>query len=441
MGGQRFAPAPPSVFATSNCMNHYITDSRDVTVEPSREGSRQRREGPATAPPEPLLGITAKSSVRQQKPTEKAGRAQRYAAHSKAREILKADALQQYPGEYPGDTYRTVDCRYVNHSYVGVNYSAAYQAAHYSGLVTCGSVWACPICASRIQERRRLEIEQALVWASREGLQALMVTFTFPHRSFNTLAELLERQARAFTLLRQTSRWRKLMKRLGFSGLIRSLEVTHGFQNGWHPHTHELWFVDPSIGTAVQLELVELWERACISAGLLDCSDENTVMGFRFHSVNVRADVSSGDYLAKQDDSRSWGISHEIAKATSKAGKAKGVHPHHFLVLDAQGDSVLFLEYVNGMKGRRQLFWSQGLKKTVNVEELADETIATDEREAADLLALLPPEVWKIIRGNDARAELLEAAEAKGFEGICLFLQALGVDSIPAPPRPRPKGD
>ena len=33
--------------------------------------------------------------------------------------------------------------------------------------------------------------------------------------------------------------------RQGFKGLIRSLEVTHG-ANGWHPHTHELWFLKGS---------------------------------------------------------------------------------------------------------------------------------------------------------------------------------------------------
>ena len=33
---------------------------------------------------------------------------------------------------------------------------------HYSGLQSCGSVWACPVCASKISERRRLEVSKGI---------------------------------------------------------------------------------------------------------------------------------------------------------------------------------------------------------------------------------------------------------------------------------------
>ena len=391
---------------------------------------------PAPGAESALLGITAKSSVSNAAEiatkAKKAGRAQRYAAQSVAREILKNDALRKEPGEYPGNVYRTCDCRWISHGAVGVNLSPQHQAAHYSGLVTCGSVWACPVCAAPIQERRRLEIEQAMTWAEGEGLRAAMVTFTFPHKSFNRLADLLERQAHAFRLLRQTSRWRKLKTRIGYEGLIRSLEVTHG-DNGWHPHTHELWFIRPIMSDGLRLELVDLWQRACASAGLLDLGDAKTVQAFREHSVDIRLNATSGEYLAKQDDARSWGISHEIAKASSKAGKAKGIHPHHLLVRQGPGDAAKYLEYVQSMKGRRQLFWTPGLKERAGVGDISDEALAKEERERADLLALLPKEVWSVVRGNDARAELLDAAERGGLEAITLLLSSLGVELFDQP--------
>lgn len=34
-----------------------------------------------------------------------------------------------------------------------------------------------------------------------------------------------------------------LKEELATAGLIRALELTHG-ANGWHSHTHELWFFD-----------------------------------------------------------------------------------------------------------------------------------------------------------------------------------------------------
>lgn len=370
------------------------------------------------------LGTNAKSSLHPPEKGAKATRALRYQAQSQARHILTLDAQKRFPGKHPGNVYRTAACRYVNHAEVGVNFSQQFQAAHYAGLVSCGSVWACPVCASRIQERRRLEIEQAISWAESKGLDCVLVTFTFPHRSWHHLGDLLTMQADAFKRLRKGRPWDKLKRAIGFKGLIRSLEVTHG-SNGWHPHTHELWLVEspPS-----QSELAVLWERACRSAGLLDDHPEGTFRWAKFmvHSVDVKRDMTAGDYLAKQDDSRTWGMSHEVAKATSKAGKAKGVHPHHFLVRKAHGDAERFLEYVSGMKGKRQLFWSPGLKSLVGVDDLSDEVVADESREAADLLGLLTPDQWKVIRGNDARAELLDAAERGGWDGVRSLMASLG---------------
>ena len=367
------------------------------------------------------LGTTAKSSSATSEKGAKATRALRYQAQSEARHILRLDARKRQPEKYPGDVYRTADCRYVNHGDVGVHLSPQFQAAHYAGLVSCGSVWACPVCASRIQERRRLEIEQAIAWAESKGLECVLVTFTFPHCHWHRLGDLIAQQRDAFTRLRKTRAYAKIKP----VGLIRSLEVTHG-RNGWHPHTHELWFCEPD-KVPRQYDLSLLWEAAAQRAGLLDHIEPNSLhwAHFMVHGVDVKRDMTAGAYLAKQDDSRSWGFSHEVAKATSKAGRAKGVHPHHFLVRKAQGDAERFLEYVSGMKGARQLFWSPGLKAKVGVDDLSDEVVADESREAADLLGLLSPEDWKVVRGNDARAELLDAAERGGWSAVEALLSAL----------------
>src|SRR5437773_6935288 len=45
---------------------------------------------------------------------------------------------------------------------VDVLYSPQNQTAHYGGLMVCGSIWVCPLCAARISEYRRVEVEQAI---------------------------------------------------------------------------------------------------------------------------------------------------------------------------------------------------------------------------------------------------------------------------------------
>ena len=255
-------------------------------------------------------------------------------------------------------------------------------------------------------------VQQAIDWAKGQGYQVVMVTFTFPHKSWQSLGDLLARQADAFKRLRKGRPWDTMKADRGFKGLIRSLEVTHG-ANGWHPHTHELWFLKGS-AEGLQSLLAGLWVKACEKAGLIAVNDEKLVEAFMQHGVDVKEDVDCGDYLAKQDDSRRWGFAEELSKATSKAGRAKGVHPHHFLVRKAPGDRERYIEYVQAMKGRRQLFWSNGLKAQVGVDDVSDEVLAEESQEAAEVLGRMTTEDWGVVRGNDARAELLDVAE-EGF--------------------------
>jgi hypothetical protein len=381
------------------------------------------------------LGITAKSST---PPTREVGarsaRAEKYQALAQARTWIGRRVNILKPEEqFPGNVFRTFDCRHVRTShYVGIHHREAFNQAHYSGIATCGSVWACPVCASKIQERRRLELEHLVEWADAQGLQAIMVTLTFPHTSFDTLSELLERQADAFKRFRAGGPFRRLKADIGFQGLVRSLEVTHG-ANGWHPHTHELWLVDPSVRQDLQHRLIELWQRACVAAGLLDPTDRSKLHAFQLRSVDVRLNATSGEYLAKQDSSRNWGVTHEVAKATSKAGRAKGVHPHEFLIRRAKGDEFRYFEYLEAMKGKRQLFWSPGLKNRCGLDEVADEVIADQEvNETEDLLGNLGSDEWEFIRSRRLVARVLDAAEIGGFALVERFIKLKGYK----PPEP-----
>ena len=135
----------------------------------------------------------------------------------------------------PGDVYRTADCRYVNHSAIGVNISPVHKAAL---TIPAWSLAAAsgPVCVCLTNPRApAAEVQQAIDWARGQGYQVVMVTFTFPHKSWQSLGDLLARQADAFKRLRKGRPWDTMKGRQGFKGLIRSLEVTHG-ANGWHPH-------------------------------------------------------------------------------------------------------------------------------------------------------------------------------------------------------------
>lgn len=352
-------------------------------------------------------------------------RAQRYDLQATARVLLSSEGRKQGLA-FGHDFHRTAKCKHITRSqHAEVYRDAEHGAAFYGGLVTCGSVWACPICAAVVQERRREEIAQAIDWAYTKGLQPVMITFTFPHHQWDSLPDLLEKQADAFRRLRRGSVWQRLKDRMGYRGLIRALELTHG-EHGWHPHTHELWFVSASV-SAEELHgvIVRRWADMCERAGLLTADKR---AAFMQHAVDVKGWCTASDYLAKQDSEKHWGADRELAKASTKAGRKTGRHPFGLLADAGDGDARsgrLYVEYAQAVKGRRQLFWSAGLKAEVGIEDIDDEELAEESREKADLLGLVHLDDWRIVRAAGQRAQLLDAAEHGGWPAVETLISRL----------------
>ena len=119
------------------------------------------------------------------------------------------------------NVHRTAKCLFTRHGgHVGIHKSHEHNKAFFSGLVICGNVWACPVCAAKIQERRRLEVAEAFNWAydrAKRNCKVIMVTFTFPHYVWHRLADLLWMQADAYKRLRRGAAWERIKNRSGLS--------------------------------------------------------------------------------------------------------------------------------------------------------------------------------------------------------------------------------
>ena len=353
----------------------------------------------------------------------------RYRLDGQIKRLLKADALKIAPGKFPANVHRTVACTWIRVGDVALVKPAKRDSYHYKGLVTCGSVHSCPICSSKIQERRRQEVVQAIAYAATIARSPFLASFTFPHRIEQPLALLLSLQQSAIKKLRESRGYVALMLRAKSAGRIRTLEVTHG-QNGWHPHTHELLFLD---GKAPPLwlrhELAQLWLKACTKVGLFQ-PERDSESDFLRHSVDVRAgDAGVAGYMAKMDDQSKWGLSHELTKSSSKQGRRAGVHPFKLASQTATGH--LFVEYVHAMKGQRQLVWSRGLKNLVGIQDKTDEEIAQEESAKVDDRIPITPPAWRFVLGNDARWELSNAAKVGGAPAVNEFLTLLGYNEQP----------
>jgi hypothetical protein len=304
------------------------------------------------------------------------------------------------------------------------------RSGAYRGLRHCGSVWWCPVCASKITERRRQELEQATTAAASRSWTVLLVTYTIRHKRADSLEASLTGLLKARRGL-LSGRWAQgFDRRHRIAGRIRALEVTHG-ANGWHPHVHELVFIegDQVDRGAFLDELRQAWSARLQKAGLRDVNQ---------HGLDVRfADLSVSEYLAKFGHERTWGPSHELTKAAVKGSKNGNRGPIGLLAAYAEGDQqagAIWAEYAAHFKGKRQLHWSHGLREKLGLnEEKTDEELAEETREEAVLMDVLKCAEWKRVLGNDARAELLLVLGTGDQGKLRTYLVSMGIErTLPA---------
>lgn len=283
------------------------------------------------------------------------------------------------------------------------------KRAYYSGLMVCGMIWVCAVCAARITEERRQELTNAL---GRTGFTPYLITYTLRHNRKSRLKSMTDQMQKAFRFMKSGKAWQYLTDDYGWVGSIKSLEVTHG-DNGWHPHQHELVFLDDALSKSSQNGLLTSlrlkWDGALGRSGL---------SASWAHGVDLRAtneDVS--EYVAKfghQPVVVGWGLEHELTKQPVKRGKRGGRSPSQLLSDYGMGDiqaARLWQEYALAFKGKKQLVWSKGLRGILGMGlELPDNEIADTLPPGAELLTRLSPDEWRSILKADIRGELLDAA-------------------------------
>lgn len=333
------------------------------------------------------------------------------------------------------------------------------SVAYYAGVVTCGKVHLCPVCAAKIRSARANELQVAgTAWES-AGHGLAMLTLTMRHYDRQPLRGLVRMQRDAWRLAfgQNAGRgWRAAKREFGVVGYVRAWEVTHG-TNGWHPHYHVLLFLDRPL-TAAQGEQLQrlafrLWSAALVAVG--------AYMPAEFdrdgQPVGVRLDVAGrGDagvlsrYLMKfQDGKAGWTLGDELTRQDVKTGRAG--HRTPFEVLRSvretgdAADADLWRDFEVGAHSVRALYWSQGIRKQLaelaELDERTDAEIAAEQRDG-EPLAVIPSEAWygHVVRYDGRALALLRAAEALGAVGVRTLIESWGLiwgrDVLPAPDSP-----
>lgn len=322
-------------------------------------------------------------------------RAERYACQAVARKAL--------PSERVG-----MCLRMRNGDFVSVHKHRKTNKSFYGGLLVCGSVWTCPICAAKISEKRRGELKTAFDTHLSNGGFISMLTLTFSHQKIDKLEDILKRFGQATQKMMTGRAYQNIREEMGIIGRVRVFEVTYG-DNGFHPHAHIAIFHENEVDLqTMRLKMYNLWEKAC---------NKFELKTNYLHGLDLQSAEDAEDYMSKHG---TWSLEQELSKSHIKKAKNGSLSPFDFLRLYLQSEDKkllnLFREYARCFKGKRQIQWSQGLKKRFIIEEKTDEDLSKEKLEEADLLGLLDYDQWKLVLKYDLRAKLLENVERYGFD-------------------------
>jgi plasmid rolling circle replication initiator protein Rep len=335
--------------------------------------------------------------------TSQQNRAERYA--------LKSVVNRIFPTSETAKCCRAV----IPYQKVNILKDSVHNKAHYAGLRRCSSVWWCPVCAAKISERRRGELVAAVA-ASRAMLwQVFLMTFTIPHGIGDDLNDILNNMMKAWRKVTTSREGQRIKSIFSLTGTIRALEVTDG-DNGFHPHFHVLVFSQSTFSAqTLQSAYLPLWQDACVKTGLPRPSEK--------HGLRVDDGSMANNYVAK------WGLEDEMTKGHTKVSKSKnGMTPWDLLrdVLknDSDRSRSRFYIYAMAFKGRRQLYWSNGLKALLGITEITDEELVFMQEEHSSVLAELTDEDWKAVLWSRSEAALLDIAETYPSD-IPIYLKAI----------------
>lgn len=331
----------------------------------------------------------------------------------------------------------------------------------FGGLSTCGSVWACPCCATKVLAGRQLELQTALAKWSAGGGKVAMVTLTMRHRAGQPLEQLWDALSTAWNAVTSGRGWGAVQDTYGAPtprvvthgrrkgqtvvdnriGWVRVVETTHG-ENGWHVHVHVALML-PAWTTGRNVDdlgawMFQPWRAALIGAGL--SAPLSRQGGLHATLWDGKSGVLS-DYFTKAEyaaDASTAAL--ELARGDLKTAREGHRTPFRILSdileLGLVDDLELWHEWEQGSLRRRQMTWSVGLRaRLLEGDELTDEELAEQDQGGADVVVLTRAG-WREVHGRHLEATVLGLVEDDDTgEALCTWLVDQGIEwARPAPP-------
>lgn len=309
---------------------------------------------------------------------------------------------------------------------VSPNPQGGGDLAGFSGLSTCSSVWACPACAAKIATRRADELGAVMKVALERGCSATLVTLTMRHHEGMRLKDCWDALSKAWAAVTSGKQWAGDKEKYALRGWVKAVEVTRG-KSGWHVHLHALMIWDNDVNLIearhVGRRMWQRWDAALGRSGFTSLRD---LGGLDVRMASLVAGTRGGlhEYFVK--------LAHEITGGQAKLARGGGRVPFQILADVFAGgeasDVEAWHEWEQASSGRRQIAWSQDLRKWASLgEEQSDEEVMADELGADDML-FIAPDSWRAIRSDPGQVcHLLEQTELGGYTAAKRWLTMRGL--------------
>jgi hypothetical protein len=311
------------------------------------------------------------------------------------------------------------------------------EVYHYTGMSTCGSGWACPVCAAKIRFHRADEASRAVVTALDQGMNALFVTRTIPHTAEDTLGVTLSLLAEGRRYVANQPVVKALRREVGYVGGIASKEITYGF-SGWHPHTHDIEYYERELSladfaalSAVYYHYLHTFYRHNGFDGL------SRQHGVRVEQVQLNG-VTLAKYVAKVQEGAAIRLhtAQELARSDLKQGRAGSLMPFDIACSFFEAGDMALLdlwhEYERETFGRSVIRFTKGLRARLLPHEAdkTDEELAALEVGGVDVARFAGWFYRKIAKVPGLEGKVLTALDTGGFAALVELLMAYELDSI-----------
>jgi len=301
--------------------------------------------------------------------------------------------------------------------------------ASFGGLQTCESIWACPVCASRIAVEKGQEVLKALEWAKREGHVPVMIALTARHHIGMALDWFKDLFKSAWQMFSNHRTWKKFKKKYGIVHHIANREITRG-DSGWHYHMHLLLFLEvdalkSAAADSLQADLEKFW-MYCLEAHALEGLPNIALKVSGHRNVGQSYLTKIGITISEKDGK----LEYEMTGSSNKDSRNIWDILRHSYYGDEEA-SRLYLEFVEAMQDTNFITFSHGLADLLEDIELpAAESPADSEKTD---FAEISPYWWTIVRRAGAMGKILEqAAITRDIDHLRQYLYSLQEELIDA---------